>query len=345
MLNKESKVAVIGAGAIGGVTAAFLQLAGYDLEAACKIPEIAERLNHPGVHITGIKGEHWVKLKAVTNISDLSEPKDLILLATKANDCLAAAQDLIPYLKPDSVVVSFQNGVCEYALADIVGKDRIIGCVVGWAASQIAPGELELTSEGEFVIGNVEGQSDDRLLPIQQILNGVYPTRISENIIGELYSKLIVNSCITSLGVIGGVTFGKLLAEASVRKVFYGIMREALAVTDAMGITVEPGGGGKLDFYRLLEGDGIFDDLKRYLTLRIIGFKYRHIESSSLQSVKRSEPTEIGFLNGYISECGRRCDVPTPVNQAVRAMVLEIENGQRPITLDNVNELVIDLGL
>ena len=345
MLNKESQIAVIGAGAIGGVTAAYIQQAGYNLEVACKDRELAERLNNQGVHISGIRGEYWVKLKAVTNISDFSEPKDLILLATKANDCEAAAKDLDPYLTPDSLVVSFQNGICEYALSDTIGYDRVVGCTVGWAASQHAPGELEITSVGEFVIGNMEKKTDDRLLPIQHILNLVNPTRISENIIGELYSKLIVNACITSLGVIGGVKFGRLLADGDVRKVFYAIMHEALTVADAMKISVEPGGGGKLDFYRLLEGDGIFDDIKRYLTLRIIGFKYRNIESSSLQSIRRGEPTEIEFLNGYICDCGRKYDVPTPVNNAVRAMVLEIEAGQRPITLDNVNELVLNLGL
>jgi 2-dehydropantoate 2-reductase len=115
---------------------------------------------------------------------------------------------------------------------------------------------------------------------------------------GELYSKLIINSCINSLGVIGGVTLGKLLANQKAREVFFEIMREAMSVADAMHIKVEPAGGGKLDYYRLLAQSGMFAAMKRYLTIRVVGFKYRRIKSLSLQSLERGRETEIDFLNG-----------------------------------------------
>jgi 2-dehydropantoate 2-reductase len=340
MLTKEAKIAVIGAGAIGGITAAFIKQAVWNIEVVCKHWELADIINHQGVHITGIKGEHQIKLKAIEKISDFSEPKDLVFLATKATDCVATARDLIPYLTSDSMVVSLQNGICEHALAEVLGADRVIGCVVGWGASQNAPGKLEVTSRGEFVIGNIDHSSDDRLVPIQQMLNLVYPTRISNNIMGELYSKLIVNSCINSLGVIGGVKLGQLLADKRVRNIFIELMREAMAVAAAMKIMVEPGGGGKLNYYTFLKGDGALSNLKRHLTIRLIGFKYRKIKSSSLQSIERGRRTEIDFLNGYICDRGRDLRVSTPVSDAVRAMVLEIEEGKRKISLNNINELL-----
>jgi 2-dehydropantoate 2-reductase len=152
---------MVGAGAIGGVTAAFISKAGYDLEIVCKHKDLADKINDDGIDITGIKGNHRIKMKAVEAISDLSEPKDLVFLATKANDCVAAAKDLIPFLKPDSTVVSLQNGISEHALAEVVGK-RADHRVCRWMGSQqhiSGQGELEVTSEGEFVIGNIENKT------------------------------------------------------------------------------------------------------------------------------------------------------------------------------------------
>jgi len=342
MLTKESKIAVIGAGAIGGITAAFIKQTGQDLEIVCNRREIANKISEHGVHTTGLKGEHRVRLKAVKDISDLSESKDLVFLATKATDCLTAARDLLPVLKSDSIVVSLQNGICEHALSGVLGKNRIIGCVVGWGASHNGPGQLEVTSEGEFVIGNIEHLPDERLAPIQQLMNAVYPTRISNNIMGELYSKLIINSCINSLGVIGGVKLGKLLANKKVRSIFIELMREAMAVAAAMKIKVEPAGSGKLDYYKLLDKKTWLADLIRHLTIRIIGFKYRRIKSSSLQSIERGRRTEVDYLNGYICDRGRENGIPTPVNDAVRDMVHEIEDGKRKMSLGNVEDPVFE---
>lgn len=305
-----------------------------------RVPREGLQINNEGINITGIKGAFQIKVDAVEKISDLSEPKDLVFLATKANDCISAAKDLIPILKSDSMIVSLQNGISEHALADVMGKDRIVGCVVGWGASHNDPGEFEVTSEGEFVIGNIEHKHDDRLASVQQLLNLVCPTRISKNIIRELYSKLIINSCINSLGVIGGVKLGQLLADKKARNVFIMLMREALTVAQAMNIKVEPAGNGKLDYYEFLKGKGVLADIKRHITIRLIGFKYRRIKSSSLQSIERGHRTEIDYLNGYICDCGRKHNVPTPANNAVRKMVLEIEDGKRKISMANLNELI-----
>lgn len=333
-------VAMVGAGAIGGVTAAFIQQSGQDIELVCKHRQMADKINREGIRITGVKGEHNVPIRAVADISDLSGPQSVVFLATKATDCVAAARELLPFLTPESVVVSLQNGICEDALAEVLGRDRVIGCVVGWGASFAAPGELDVTSGGEFVIGNIDHRPDDRLAPIQRMLGTVCPTRISDNILGELYSKLIINACINSLGVIGGVRLGRLLADRRMRRIFLCIMREAMAVAAAMKIRVAPGGGGKLDYYAYLKGTGAMAEFKRHLTIRIIGFKYRRIRSSSLQSIERGRRTEIDFLNGYICDQGRAHGVPTPVNDAVRTMVQEIEAGRRKMSMDHADELL-----
>jgi 2-dehydropantoate 2-reductase len=276
----------------------------------------------------------------VKEINNLSGPKEVVFLATKANDATEAAEALLPLAKENSVVVSLQNGICEDALGEILGRDRVIGCVVAWGGSMHGPAELEITSEGEFVIGSLDNRSEDKLPLIKQMLDEVAPTRISENIMGELYSKLIINSCINSLGVIAGKKLGELLAMKRARQVFTAIMREAMAVASAMGIKVEPGGGGKLDYYRFLEGGGLLSQMKRDLLVRIIGFKYRRIKSSSLQSLERGRKTEIDYLNGYICTRGKQHGVPTPINDAVVRMVKEIEEGHRKMTPENLKDAI-----
>ncbi len=336
MLDKHATIAVIGAGAVGGVTAAGLKTAGWQVQLVCKHREVADLARTTGLSITGIRGQYSVQLDAVETIADLNGPQDLVLLATKATDCVAAASDLLPLLKPDSVVVSLQNGICEDDLAAVVGRDRIMGCVVGWGASMVGPGKLEITSLGDFIVGNFDHQPDDNLAFVKDLLDSVVPARISDNIMGELYAKLIINACINSLGVLVGVRLGKLLANRQIRRIFIAIMREAMDVAAALGIKVEKGGGGKLDYYVFLAGDGFLKNLKRHLIIRAIGFKYRRIKSSSLQSIERGRPTEIDYLNGYIVNQGRANGVPVPINSAVVGMIKEIEAGTRAVGYANL---------
>ena len=337
MVDQNVRIAVVGAGAVGGTVAAYLAMWEWDVELVCKHDVSVARASSPGLHIFGVKGQRTVRVKAVKEISQLSGPKDIVFLAVKGDDCLDAARELLPILEKDSSVVSLQNGICEEALTEVVGPERIVGCVVGWGATMHGPGELEITSDGEFVIGYLDGKTDHRLNLIRKILSAAAPTRLTSNIIGELYSKLIVNSCINSLGALTGWTLGRLLREVRVRNIFLGLMREAIKVSDSMGIKVEPGGGGKLDYYRFLAGNGFFADLRRHLIIRAIGLKYRRIKSSSLQSLERGRRTEVSYLNGYICAKGRQNGIPTPLNDAVVGLVMEIEAGTRSVSPANLD--------
>ena len=73
------------------------------------------------------------------------------------------AEALLPFLKPESLVVSLQNGISEDALGAVLGRERVAGCVVGWGATHTGAGQLEVTSEGEFVLGNIDHRPDERL--------------------------------------------------------------------------------------------------------------------------------------------------------------------------------------
>ncbi len=337
-MNKESRICVIGPGAIGGVVAAVLTRQGYNTTLVVKYPELAEKINKWGIEVLGECGEFTIPIPSVALPQELSGIFDYVLLATKADGLMESARGVLPFLNENSRVVSMQNGICEEMLADVVGEERTIGCVVGFGGSMHEPGKVEMTSDGEFVIGNWNRGADEKLESLAAILNHVAETRISEEIFQELYSKLIINACVTTLGAVCGQYLGEMLSKRNSRKLFIEIIREAVAVGTAMGITIPAGAGGKLDYYKFL-APGPLSGFKRHLTIRVIGMKYRKLKSSSLQSLQRGRKTEVDNFNGYIAAKGRELGVATPVNEKLTRMVLEIEQGKRKVDPANFLEI------
>ncbi len=333
-MKEPMRIVVVGPGAIGGITAALMKKNGYDVTLVCKHQDIATLAAGRGLRLTGAKGDMTVPVHAVAAIEELSGVYDLELIATKAYDMPDAARQLLPFLREDTPVVSLQNGLCTDALALAVGRARTVGCVIGWGATMRGPGELEMTSGGEFIIGKIEG-GQASLAPVREALSSVTETVISENILAELYSKLIVNSCITSLGAVCGLKLGEMMKRRQARVIFLAIIAEAMAVADAMKLTVPPF-GGKLDYYRLMRGNGVLARLRRHATIRVVGIKYKNLKSSSLQSLERGRPTEIDYFNGYIAGKGEELGVPCPVNRRLTQMVKEIEGGKRSIKVENL---------
>lgn len=333
-MDQPMRVVVIGAGAIGGITAALMRKGGVDVTLVCKHQDIATLSEGRGLHVTGKKGDFTVPVHAVAAIEELKGQFEVALIATKAYDMPAAARHLLPFLKADSLVLSLQNGICTDALASVVGKERTVGCVIGWGATLLGPGDLEMTSGGEFIIGRITG-SQDALKPVQALLSTVTDTLISDNILAELYSKLIVNSCITSLGAICGLKLGEMLKRRQARKIFLAIITEAMAVANAMKLSVPPF-GGKLDYNKLLRGHHVWDRFRRHVVIYLVGLKYKSLKSSSLQSLERGRPTEIDYFNGYIAGKGDELSVPCPVNRRLTVMIKEIEGQKRSIKIENL---------
>jgi 2-dehydropantoate 2-reductase len=337
MKSSGLSILVVGAGAVGGITAALLKKDGLNVEIVCKYDDYASLITNNGIRVTGICGDHTVKIPSYSSISQVKETKDIVLLATKAYDMVEAARELTSVLKEDGYLVSLQNGICEDDLASVLGENRIIGCVTAWGATMESPGKLAMTSDGEFILGYPKKVQDDFLKTVAEILSSVVPVRTTDNIMGHLYSKLIINSCITSLGAICGLYLGKMLSIVKIRRIFIEIIREAMEVAEKMDINVEVF-GGKLDFKKFLKGNGILADLRRHILIIGIGFKYKRLKSSSLQSLERGKPTEIDYFNGYIVDNGSKLGIPVPVNTAIVKMIHEIELRKRFISKNNFND-------
>lgn len=337
MITKSSSLLVVGAGAIGGITAALLKKDGYNVEIVCKYDDYAKLIESDGIEISGACGSFKISMKAYASVKDVKGKKDLVFHATKAAEMIEAARDIRSVLSDEGKVISMQNGICEDDLAEVLGKERVIGCITGWGGTMLSQGRLEMTSTGDFVIGYTDRKADEYLTGVGKIMSSVVPVRISDNIIGHLYSKLIVNACITSLGAICGLYLGRMLSVRKVRNIFIEIIREAVAVAEKMEINIEVF-GGRLDFKKFVEGAGFSASLKRHAMLRIMGFKYRRLKSSSLQSLERGKTTEVDYFNGYIARNGKKLNVDAPINALIAEMIHEIEQGRREIAFSNFSD-------
>ena len=341
MERNDLSILVIGAGAVGGITAALLRKNGFDVEIVCKYDDYTSLIRNEGLEVSGTCGNFRIKMPAYASIGEVKEKKDLILHATKATEMTETAEALKPLLKENSHVVSLQNGICEDELAKVLGDDRIIGCVTGFGATMISYGKLVMTSAGDFILGYPSKKPDDYLRSVADILSAVVPVRVTDNILGHLYSKLIINSCISSLGAICGLYLGRMLSIKKIRKIFIEIIREAVKVAEKMDLRIEIF-GGRLDFIEFVKGDSFLSDLRRHLMIRVIGFKYRKLKSSTLQSLERGRLTEVDYLNGYIVKNAIVHGVSVPVNTTIVRMVHEIEKKEREISFDNFNDPLFD---
>ncbi len=334
------RVVVVGAGAIGGLVAIHLAEHDIDITLVTKYPELADKVKSHGIHVQGVEKARDIVMDAVPGITDLTGQFDIIFLAMKATDLEEATKSILPYLKEDSAVVTLQNGIVEDDVAKIVGRDRVIGAVVGWGATMVTFGILEKTSHGEFHIGLLdETGNQNRLVQVTELLGYCEPVKITNNIYGALYAKLIINACITGLGAVCGLYLGKMLSDRRTRRLFMGIVTEACEVAEKLELKLEKIGGLEAPSLALTGSDSRLSLLKKHIIIRAVGFKFRRLKSSALQSLERGRPSEIGYLNGYIAAKGEQFGIDTPINSAVVRLVKEIEQGKREITPPNLLEI------
>lgn len=330
---------VIGAGAIGGTTAAYMTKAGHDVTVVCRGEETAEKLRNPGMHLSGVRGEQFVPMCAVSSVDALGESFDCCIVATKAYDTMKAVRSALPHLAEDGIVLVLQNGICTEELLEVAGAHRAACGVTSYSATMLSPAHMELTGEGGFQIGMAAGGADARLAPIGEAMSAMVPTEVKDSILDYMYAKLIINSGITCGGALTGQLLGQMLKTKAARDFFIALVYEDMALAEKLGIRVPPF-GGKLDYYRFISGDGAIARLRRHVMLFIVGLKYRNLKSSSLTSLERGRPTEVDVLNGWISRKAKQCGVPTPVNDKLVRLIKEIEAGTRKSSPENLKEII-----
>lgn len=329
------RVWVVGAGAIGGTVAARLVRAAaaevtvFDTDRAH-----AARLRDPGLELVEPEGTVTTPLDVR---DEVPEPgPDALLLAVRSASTEQALEPFVDHLGEHADVVSLQNGLNEERIAALVGAGRTIGCVVGFAATYLEPGRVELTASGELVVGRLDGGTDPRLEAVRDVLVQAFPCRTTADITSALWGKLLVNA-MTVLGAAGGVLLGELLADEPGRRVAVSVIAEGVDVARADGVRLGRVLGMVEPDLVAERADGWLESMHH--ALEVVRHHFGDVRSVTWRDLELGRPIEIDAVTGEIVRRGQAHGVATPVNAAVYGMLREIEAGDRPIHPANLVEL------
>lgn len=329
------RCAIYGAGSLGTVLGAFMTKGGANVELINRNKAHIDALKEKGATITGTI-ELNIPVCAYTP-DEMSGQYDVILLMTKQLMNQEVVTFLKPYLSENGVIVTLQNGLPEPLIADIVGANHTIGCVVEWGASLSAPGVCTLTSDPDslsFHMGKMDGITDEQFKMVKDLLELMCPVHEEDNLIGARWSKLLINATFSGLGTVVGGVFGDVSETKKAREVAIRCMKECIDVGHAAGATFAPVQGKEIT--KLFYYKGYIKRRFATLLLPIAMKKHRAIEPSMLQDLKNGKACEIDSINGVVCEFGRKFDVPTPINDRIVEIVKREQSGELKLDYENI---------
>ena len=304
------RVAVLGAGAVGGYFGGMLARAGAHVTLIGR-PVHVDRWAREGLFLDSINFQERVRVAASTEIADTRDA-ELVLFSVKTLDTEDAAGRLAQHARPDAVIVSLQNGVDNVErMRRAAGLDPI-AAVVYVASSMPAPGRVKHDGRGDLVIGDQPGRSGP---PREAVLSRVaawfeaagVPCRVSPGIQADLWTKLILNAALNPISAAVRVTYGDIVALPEPRETVRQLVDECVAVARADGVALPD-----VDYVQMVWA---------------FAEKVGQVYSSTSQDLERGKRTEIDALNGYVVRRGAALGVSTPVNQALVALVRLREAG------------------
>jgi 2-dehydropantoate 2-reductase len=287
-------IAIMGAGAVGGYYGAMLARAGHRVTLIAR-PQHVAAVRSQGL-ILEMHGEsHAVPVLADTSPAAVADA-ELILFCVKSTDTQSAGESIAPYLADGVTVLSLQNGVDNAErLQPVLGRE-VVPAVVYVAVEMVGPGHVRHHGRGELVIG--QSATSEAIAAV--LRDAGVPTEVSDNAIGALWAKMILNCAYNALSAVVQVPYGELVRGVGVTEVMRDVVAECLAVADALGVTVP--GDVPASVARIAE---------------TMPTQY----SSTAQDLARGKPSEIDYLNGYIVRQGVVLGVPTPANRVLHTMV------------------------
>ena len=205
----EASVLVVGAGAIGGVTAAKMTGTVRRVTVLDTNKEHVSWMRDPGLSLDELGEERHVQIEAHTDPSELDKEFDFALITLKAPHLEAALKPLHD-LGIAKTFVSLGNGLVQDRIARIVGIQNMIVGTVEWGATNLGPGRLAQTTHAPFIIGEVDGSVRKRTRLLVNVLETVVEVRVTDNIRGQVWSKLLVNSTFSGLGVVSGLLYQEI---------------------------------------------------------------------------------------------------------------------------------------
>lgn len=307
------RIAVIGAGAVGGAIAARLAGIGHEVEVTARGTHLTA-IRADGLHLRGA----WGTIDATVIASErLEAVPDLAIVATKAQDAAAAIRENAAMLDGTHVLV-IQNGLEGIATGQReLPSARVSGGLAMFAASYLSPGEVTITASGPTFIGG------DDVEFVAELLGQAIAVDIVDDFVGAQWSKLVVNQ-VNALPAITGLSAQETIRSKPLRRLLVESMRETVKVGLAMGVRFASVSGLS---HPLL---WVFAESPFWMAQVVPLLMARRMGSvpnpgSTLQSIKRGQLSEIDYLNGAVVAAGAAAGVPTPVNARFVELVHKVE--------------------
>ena len=333
------KSAVWGSGAIGGVVGASMAAAGEDVLMVDIVKEHVDTMNNAGLLIKSAAGDRRTAVRAELP-DQVTGTFDLIFLAVKSQFTDDALNAIMPHLAPQSAVVSLQNGLNEPHIAQRVGVDRTIGCLVDFSADYHGPGEIMRARAGNLFIGELDGRMSPRLEKVRGLLALSTRTHVCNNIMGFVWAKMCKATVDATTALVDENAL-EVRANRIYHPVRIALLREAIQVAAADGVRVEAFAHFDPAPFLDTSPDGVtaasdvLDEMARgqaHNNTKVRTGYWRDI-------VVRKRKTEIDYVTGEIVRRGKRLGVPAPINELQLRMFEEIEGGRRSMSWANLDEL------
>lgn len=317
------RLLVVGGGAIGGVTAAKLARAGHDVVVLDANPEHVACMRAPGLTLDELDSRSTVTINAVADSANLAGRFTTALVTVKAPYLEAA---LAPLVERDLIdtYVSLGNGLVQDRIQRLTGVGRLMVGTVEWGATNLGPGHVAQTTVAPIVLGEAEGPVRPRTRALAHVLSDVAEVRVTDDIGGQVWSKLLVNSTFSGLGAVTGLLYGDIVADPLGRRVALAVWDEGFRVANACGIALDE----VLGIHpRELVVRAAEDVPRAERGLAVIMNSAAATKASMLQDLERGVPTEVTVINGGVVAQGVRAGVPTPLNARIAQLVQDCERG------------------
>ena len=329
------RIAIYGAGSLGTILGAYISKAGVEIELINRNKAHVEALQNGGAKIVGTV-QFNQNVTAYTP-DQMSGVYDVVFLMTKQQHNAEVVTMLKEYLAEDGALVTFQNGLPELQLAEILGEERVLGCTVAWGATLQEPGVCELTSEPDalsFSLGAISSTTNKYFDKVKDTLELMGTVDVEDNFIGTRWSKLLINAAFSGMSAVLGCTFGEAAGPKESRRIVQALSKECIDVCAAGGIRIEPVQGK--DIVKLLDYSNAFKRAISFMIIPIAIRKHAKLKASMLQDLEKGKRTEVDAINGVVSMFGRKVGCPTPMNDRVVEIIHKIEQGELKPCFDNL---------
>jgi 2-dehydropantoate 2-reductase len=329
----SQRMIVIGTGPIGGIIGGRLARAGHDITFVDIDKEHVAAIREKGLQVDVPDGPFNVKINIVYP-HEIQGAFDIGFIAVRSNYTPDALNTVLPHLAADGLLVSMQNGINPPLLQERVGADRTIGMAIRMGCSKVAPGHLRTAIRGHLYVGHLHGKTSPQLEHLQQLLNPVMETEISDNILGVLWSKLTY-TCLGYYGSLADASLVTSCADEASRRNLAEFFSEVVAVGTALNARWIP-----LAEYNPPDFHPSLPFSKRLAAVNAFAKTWKPDDRKGpLRQLQKGIKTEVDFTLAYVVREGEKRKIPTPLCRKVLEMIRELEAGARKLDLQNYAEL------